>query len=118
MGLFLSKYDVYINIAGGMDFDDPSGDLGISLALTTSLLDRSDDPGLLCIGEIGLTGEVRPVVALPQRLKEAAKLGFRKAIVPKGNLPLDVRLDNIEVVGVELLSEALSAAIPPAQTSR
>jgi DNA repair protein RadA/Sms len=112
MGLFLSKYDVYINIAGGMDFDDPSGDLGISLALTTSLLDRSIDPGLLCIGEIGLTGEVRPVVSLAQRLKEAAKLGFRKAIVPKGNLPLDVRLDNIEIVGVELLSEALSEAIP------
>jgi DNA repair protein RadA/Sms len=112
IGLFLSKYDVYVNIAGGMDFSDPSGDLGISLAVTTSILDRSVDPGLLCIGEIGLTGEVRPVVALGQRLKEAAKLGFRRAIVPKGNLPLDIRLDNMEVTGVELLSEALTLAIP------
>jgi DNA repair protein RadA/Sms len=112
IGVYLSKVDVYINIAGGMDFNDPSGDLGISLAVTTSILDRSVDPGLLCIGEIGLTGEVRPVVALSQRLKEAAKLGFTKAIVPKGNLPLEVKIDNMEIIGVELLSEALSKAIP------
>lgn len=114
LGLFLSKYDVYINIAGGMDFNDPSGDLGISLAVATSILDRSVDPTLLCIGEIGLTGEVRPVVSLGQRLKEAARLGFRRAIVPKGNLPLEMKLDNIEVIGVELLSEALNLAIPNA----
>jgi DNA repair protein RadA/Sms len=112
IGLWISKYDVYINIAGGMDFNDPSGDLGISLAVTTSILDRSVDPGLLCIGEIGLTGEVRPVVNLGQRLKEAAKLGFRRAIVPKGNLPLDLRVENIDVVGVELLAEALNLAVP------
>ena len=112
VGIFLSKYDVYVNIAGGMDFNDPSGDLGISLAVTTSILDRSVDPGLLCIGEIGLTGEVRPVVALGQRLKEAARLGFRRAIVPKGNLPLDIRIPDMEIVGVELLSEALNLAIP------
>lgn len=112
LGVFLSKYDVYVNIAGGMDFNDPSGDLGISLAVTTSILDRSVDPGLLCIGEVGLTGEVRPVVGLGQRLKEASRLGFRRAIVPKGNLPLDTPVDNMDVVGVELLSEALTMAIP------
>jgi DNA repair protein RadA/Sms len=114
VGLFLSRYDVYVNIAGGMDFEDPSGDLGISLALATSLLDRSVDPGLICIGEIGLTGEVRPVVSLTKRLKEAAKLGFRRAIVPKGNLPIDAKID-MEVIGVELLTEALSLAIPGSQ---
>jgi DNA repair protein RadA/Sms len=114
LGVFLSKYDVYVNIAGGMEFNDPSGDLGISLAVSTSVLDRSIDPGLLCIGEIGLTGEVRPVVNLGMRLKEAARLGFRRAIVPKGNLPLDIKIPDMDIVGVDLLSEALNLAIPGA----
>jgi DNA repair protein RadA/Sms len=114
LGVFLSKYDVYVNIAGGMDFNDPSGDLGISLAVSTSVLDRSVDPGLLCIGEIGLTGEVRPVVNLGMRLKEASRLGFRRAIVPKGNLPLDIKIPGMEIIGVDLLSEALNLAIPGA----
>ncbi|MDR3616871.1 MAG: DNA repair protein RadA [Candidatus Obscuribacterales bacterium] len=112
VGLSLSHHDVYMNIVGGLDFSDPCGDLGIALAIATSLLDRSIDPGLLCIGEIGLTGEVRPVSALPQRLKEAARLGFRRALVPAGNLPLDFQSEQIEVVGCESLSEALVKAMP------
>jgi DNA repair protein RadA/Sms len=112
VGLSMSHQDVYINIVGGLDISDPCGDLGIALAIATSFLDRSIDPGLLCIGEIGLTGEVRPVVSLPQRLKEAARLGFRRALVPQGNLPLKVNLDGMEVVGVEFLVEALAKAMP------
>jgi DNA repair protein RadA/Sms len=119
VGLSMSHHDVYINIVGGLDFSDPSGDLGISMAIATSLLDRSIDPGLLCVGEIGLTGEVRPTVALAQRLKEASRLGFRKALVPLGNLPLDSKPDQMEVVGVETLVEALAKALPGADfTSR
>jgi DNA repair protein RadA/Sms len=112
VGLSMSHHDVYINIVGGLDFSDPSGDLGISMAIATSLLDRSIDPGLLCVGEIGLTGEVRPTVALAQRLKEASRLGFRKALVPLGNLPLDSKPEQMEVVGVETLAEALAKALP------
>lgn len=112
VGLSLSAYDVYVNIVGGLEFSDPSGDLGIAAAVATSLLDRSLDPGLVLIGEVGLTGELRPVASLSQRLKEAQKLGFRKAIVPKGNLPLEVNVDQIEVVGVEFLKEALSLVMP------
>lgn len=118
VGLSLSHHDVYINIVGGLDISDPSGDLGISLAIATSLLDRSIDPGLLCIGEIGLTGEVRPVVALPQRLKEAARLGFRRALVPRGNLPHKTNIEGMEVVGVEFLVEALEQAMPGAELLR
>ncbi len=112
VGLNLSRHDVYVNIVGGLDFSDPSGDLGICAAVATSLLDRSVDPGLLFVGEVGLTGEVRPVVSLTQRLKEAARLGFRRALVPKGNLPLDATFETMEVVGIESLMEALTAAMP------
>ncbi len=114
-GLALSHNDVYVNIVGGLDVSDPGGDLGIALAIATSLLDRSMDPGLLCIGEIGLTGEVRPVVGLPQRLKEAARLGFRRALVPEGNLPLTTNFENMEVIGVEYLSQALVKVMPGVQ---
>lgn len=117
-GLFLSHCDVYVNVVGGMEFTDPSGDLGIAVAIATSLLDRSIDPGLLFLGEIGLTGEVRPVKAVLHRLKEAQKLGFKRAIVPKANLPLDGNLDPMEVVGVETLADALAQAIPGFETAK
>jgi DNA repair protein RadA/Sms len=112
IGLTLSGCDVYVNIVGGLEFADPSGDVGIACAIATSLLDRSLDPGLVLIGEVGLTGEVRPVVSLERRLKEAQKLGFHRAVVPKGNLPLETSLSGMEVVGVEYLKEALSVIMP------
>ncbi len=111
-GLSLSRFDVYVNIVGGFELSDPAGDLGVSIAVATSCLDRSVDPGLVCIGEIGLTGEVRPVVSVERRLKEAARLGFRRAIVPAGNLPLTGLPDEMDVLGVEFLVEALEAAMP------
>ncbi|HEY9787089.1 MAG TPA: DNA repair protein RadA, partial [Candidatus Obscuribacterales bacterium] len=116
-GLYLSASDVYVNVVGGLEFSDPSGDLGISVAIATSLLDRSVDPGLLFLGEIGLTGEVRPVKSVTQRLKEAARLGFKRAVVPRGCLPLDTNVDGMEVLGVESLLEALMAAIPGLELS-
>lgn len=115
VGLAVSRYDVYVNIVGGLDFNDPSGDLGISVAVATSFLDRSIDPGLLCVGELGLTGEIRAVVSLEQRLKEAAKMGFRKALVPKANLPLENKIENMDVIGVDSLLEALTISIPGAE---
>jgi DNA repair protein RadA/Sms len=111
-GLALSRFDVYVNIVGGFELSDPAGDLGVSIAVATSCLDRSVDPGLICVGEIGLTGEVRPVVSVDRRLKEAARLGFRRAIVPAGNLPLSGLPDGMDVLGVEFLIEALEAAMP------
>ncbi|HNA73460.1 MAG TPA: magnesium chelatase domain-containing protein, partial [Candidatus Obscuribacter sp.] len=110
--LSLCRLDVYVNIVGGMDFSDPAGDLGIALAVATSFLDRSIDPGLVAVGEVGLTGEIRPVINLAQRLKEAHRLGFTKALVPRVNLPLSGVPKGLEVIGVESISEALNYAIP------
>ncbi|MCA0313355.1 MAG: DNA repair protein RadA [Candidatus Melainabacteria bacterium] len=109
--LVLSRLDVYVNIVGGMEFADPAGDLGIALAVATSFLDRSIDPGLVAVGEVGLTGEIRPVLNLAQRLKEASRLGFTRALVPKANLPLN-KVDGIEIIAVETIGEALDYAIP------
>jgi len=112
IGLSLSRLDVYVNIVGGLDFEDPGGDLGIAFAVATSFLDRSTDPGLVAVGEVGLTGEIRPVQNLGPRLKEAQRLGFNKAIVPKVNLPLQNPPAKMEIIGVDTLAEALRAAIP------
>ncbi|SRR5579885_165848 len=112
VGLALSRHDVYVNVVGGFDFSDPAGDLGVSVAVATSYLDRSVDPRLILAGEIGLTGEVRPVVSLERRLKEAARLGFRRALVPAGNLPLPSAIDHMEVIGIEYLVEALAKVMP------
>ena len=112
VGLSLSRFDVYVNIVGGFEYSDPAGDLGVAVAVATSCLDRSVDPGLILIGEIGLTGEVRPVVSLERRLKEAQKMGFTKAVVPAGNLPTKGKIDDIEVIGVEFLIDALCRIMP------
>jgi len=111
-GLHLARLDVYVNIVGGLDFSDPAGDLGIALAIATSFLDRSIDPGLVAVGEVGLTGEIRPVLNLGQRLKEASRLGFKKALVPKASLPLNSAPKGMEIIGVETISEALQKAMP------
>lgn len=112
VGLTLSRFDVYVNIVGGFDVSWPAGDLGVSVAVATSFLDRSVDPRLVCIGEIGLTGEVRPVSGLEQQVREAARLGFKRALVPKCNLPLSARFDQIELIGIEYLVEALALVMP------
>jgi DNA repair protein RadA/Sms len=112
VGLGLARADIYVNIVGGIDIDDPAGDLGVGVAIATSLLDRSVDSSTIFIGEVGLTGEVRPVVMLEHRVKEAARLGFKRAIVPKCNLPINIRSKQMEVIGVETLTEALLIAMP------
>lgn len=111
MGLGLARQDVYINIVGGFETSDPASDLGIAVAVATSYLDRSIDPFLFCAGEIGLSGEIRPVAALERRLREAARMGFRKALVPAANLPLSSPVDQLELIGVEYLVDALSNVV-------
>lgn len=118
VGLALSRFDVYVNIVGGFDFNEPAGDLGVSIAVATSFLDRSVDPRLICIGEVGLTGEVRPVAGLERHLKEACRLGFAKALVPAGNLPLTAKIDQMEIIGIEYLVDALTAVMPGENFSR
>lgn len=86
MGLNLGKHDVYVNVVGGMRIDEPAADMAIALAAASSLRDTAMPSGLVAVGEIGLNGEVRTVHALEQRLREAAKLGFSRAIAPQHSL--------------------------------
>jgi DNA repair protein RadA/Sms len=82
-GLGFSGQDVYLNIAGGLKISDTAADLAVISALASSLNERAVDRNLLFIGEVGLGGELRKVSFLEQRLREAAKMGLKKAVTPK-----------------------------------
>lgn len=105
-GFHLGTSDVYVNAAGGVRVEDPAVDLGTALAVASSYRDRPLDPRTVFCGEVGLGGEVRAVPQLGRRLLEAAKLGFRRVVVPRPNLPTNTEAD-IEIVAVETLQEAL-----------
>jgi DNA repair protein RadA/Sms len=109
-GLVLSGCDAYVNIAGGMRLDDPSADLGIIFALVSSYKNRAVPGDLVAFGEIGLSGEVRGVASVEQRLKEAGKMGFGTCIIPKANMGQvkDISgLGNLKIIGVTNIREAL-----------
>jgi len=100
--------DLFVNVAGGMQLSEPACDLAVCAALVSSLQNRPLEAQTLVLGEVGLAGEVRAVGQVEPRLAEAAKMGFQRAIIPKGSAR---RLEGskLEVVGVETLSEALGA---------
>jgi len=109
VGIPLSKLDAYVASAGGLSVGEPAADLGVAISVVASFRDRVVDPHTVLIGEVSLSGQVRPVSQLELRLKEAAKLGFRRAIIPKGqNLP---EL-GLEVIPVARLLDAIVAALP------
>ncbi len=115
VGIPLSKLDAYVASAGGLTVSEPAVDLGMAVALIASFRDRMVDPKTILIGEVGLGGQVRPVSHLETRLKEAKKLGFTKAIIPKGQ-KLAENL-GIEVVPVSRVLDAIVAALPTASKS-
>lgn len=101
VGLNLSKQDVYINVIGGIDVMEPAADLGIALAVLTSARDITINQNTVCFGEIGLNGEIRSADNIEARLKEAQKLGFRRAIIPKIN---SNRIkERIQKIGIEII---------------
>ena len=110
LGYQLSKYDVYINAVGGVKIEEPAVDLGIALAVASSFHDRALGESLAVAGEIGLTGEVRPISSIEKRLAEAGELGFKKTIVPKANLNSVFDCKSI-AVGVKTVTEAVQAAL-------
>jgi DNA repair protein RadA/Sms len=112
VGIPMSKLDSYVASAGGLNVEEPAVDLGIAIAIVASFRDRIVDPGTVLIGEVGLGGQVRSVSQMELRLKEAAKLGFKRAIVPKGQKYPDY---NIEILPVSKVIDAIIAAIPPQQ---
>ncbi len=110
VGLNLSKQDVYVNVIGGVEISEPAADLGIAVAIATCLNDVTADMQTVLIGEIGLSGEIRPVNNLEKRIYEAQKLGFKRAIVPKAN-NLKEKFDNIEIIEISRIFDAITSAI-------
>ena len=110
VGVPLSKLDAYVSSVGGLGVGEPAADLGVAIAIVASFRDRVVDPRIVLIGEVGLGGQVRLVSQMELRLKEAAKLGFKKAIVPKGqSFPADLGL---EIIPISKVIDAIIAAIP------
>lgn len=108
VGIPLSKLDAYVASSGGLSVEEPAADLGIAISLVASFRDRVVDPRLVMIGEVGLGGQIRPVSQMELRLKEAAKLGFKQAIVPKGQSLPDV---GIEILPVARVVDAIAIAL-------
>ncbi|MFG6097569.1 DNA repair protein RadA [Leptothoe sp. ISB3NOV94-8A] len=108
VGIPLSKLDAYVASSGGLSVGEPAADLGIAIAVAASFRDRIVDPELVLIGEVGLGGQVRPVAQMELRLKEAAKLGFKRALVPKGQKIPGL---NMEITEVGRVVDAIATAL-------
>ena len=106
-GVACFDQDVFINAVGGVKISEPGVDLAVLISIVSSLKNKPLEDKLIVFGEVGLAGEVRPVQGGLVRLKEAAKLGFTKAIVPKANAP-KTKIQGIEVFAVERLDQALN----------
>ncbi|MCG7954493.1 MAG: DNA repair protein RadA, partial [Candidatus Thiodiazotropha endolucinida] len=105
-GIGMFDQDVYVNVVGGVRITETASDLAVLMAALSSFRNRPLDQGLVVFGELGLTGEIRPVPNGPERLREAAKHGFKRAVVPKANAPKQP-IEGLEVVPVETLAEVL-----------
>ncbi len=116
LGLDFSRHDIYVNVVGGLSIDEPAADLGIAMAIITSQRDLSVRPGTVVAGEIGLTGEVRPVRNLEARILETEKIGFQRIVVPRSESrkrPVPLARYKIEVAGVTSVMETISACLSP-----
>ena len=109
LGLRLSEYDAYVNIAGGFRMNEPAIDLGIVLAIVSSVRDQAIDDSLICFGEVGLSGEVRSVPLAEQRVNEARKLGFKTCILPQSVQKNLKNTEGIRLIGVRNVREAVEA---------
>jgi len=107
-GIACSDQDVFVNAVGGVRITEPAADLAILLAVFSSFREQPLPEKLVVFGEVGLAGEVRPAPRGQDRLREAAKLGFRRALIPKANAPKQP-IDGIEIVAVERLADAVAA---------
>jgi DNA repair protein RadA/Sms len=109
-GIGLGTQDVYANLAGGLAVAEPGIDLPLALALASSHLDRPIEPGTVAVGEVGLLGELRPVSGLERRLREAARLGFTRAIVPAAGRGRPPSVPGLEIVGAGSLADGIRIA--------
>ncbi len=107
VGLPLFDQDIFINVAGGLKIQEPALDLGITTAIFSSFRNLPLDPKTVLIGEVGLTGEIRPVGRIDLRLKEAEKLGFQQAVIPHGNFQKKLPVENLKVTPTQNINECL-----------
>lgn len=107
-GVFMADQDVFVNVVGGVRVTETSADLALILAIISSFRDKSLPQDLVVFGEVGLAGEIRPVPSGQERLYEAAKHGFKRAIVPKANVPKS-GIPGMKIIGVARLAEAIDA---------
>jgi DNA repair protein RadA/Sms len=105
-GVAAFDQDVFINAVGGVKITEPAADLAVLLAIQSSMRNKPLPRGLVTFGEVGLAGEIRPAPRGQERLREAAKLGFSMALVPKANLPKQ-KIEGLQVIGVERIDEAM-----------
>jgi DNA repair protein RadA/Sms len=112
VGLRLSDQDVFVNVVGGLTVEEPAADLPVAVAIASSYKNTPVAADVALMGEVGLSGELRAISQLSKRLNEAAKLGFKRAIVPRNSQrKLDGAPGSIEVIGVRTISEAIEAAL-------
>ena len=110
-GLLISGCDFYVNVIGGLTVTEPAADLALIVALASSFRDRPVPYDLAAIGEVGLTGELRAVHALGQRLSEVRRLGFTKCLVPSGGSGKLAVPDGLELIRVSNIRQAIAALI-------
>ena len=113
VNLKLHDKDVFINVIGGLQIDEPAADLSIAVAIASSIQDRPIHADMAFIGEVGLSGELRAVSQLDTRLKEALKLGFKRCVIPKSRQKSGDVPAGLEVIGCRSLAEAIKAALLP-----
>lgn len=107
-GIYMADQDVFVNVVGGVKVTETSADLALLLAIVSSFRDKFLAKDLVVFGEVGLAGEIRPVPGGQERIQEAAKHGFTRAIVPKANVP-KTKIEGIEIIGVTKIDQALDA---------
>jgi len=112
MGLRLADQDVFVNIIGGLQIQEPAADLAIAAAIFSSVKDQPVPADMVLLGEIGLSGELRAARRLPERLREAAKLGFKRAVIPSSASRTDGLPSNLEINQARALHDALKITLP------
>jgi DNA repair protein RadA/Sms len=107
VGLLLQNQDAYLKVAGGVKLDEPAIDLAVAVSIASSFRNQASEPTDVLIGEVGLTGEIRRVSRIEQRVQEAAKLGFKRVIIPSKNLGGWTVPKEVNVIGVATIDQAL-----------
>jgi len=111
VGIRIGTFDVFVNAVGGVRIDETAADMGISLAIASSLKNQVINPDVVIIGEIGLGGEIRPVPQIERRIGEAEKLGFKEMVIPKANMKSIKKKNQITIRPVEKLAQAVAVLI-------